>query len=87
MNGLLPDRRRAGSARRRLTKNGVLWLTKRIGRHALRGEWHAARAVAASRDRLLATVAESDTGVEAMRAAAAEAHAVLNLEVGGETDD
>ncbi len=77
MSGLLLNPTRAGTARRRLTKKGVLWLTKRIGRHALRGEWHSARAVAASRDRLLATITDTDTGIDAMRAAADEARAVL----------
>jgi hypothetical protein len=76
-----------GKARRRLTKQGVLWLTKRIGRHALRGEWQSAQAVAASRDRLLSTVADTDTGIDAMRAAADEARAVLGAAAGGQTDD
>jgi hypothetical protein len=87
MNGLLMNPACAGTARRRLTKKGVLWLTKRIGRHALRGEWQSAHAVAASRDRLLATIADTDTGIDAMRAAADEARAVLAVTMGGTTDD
>ena len=87
MNGLLMNPTRAGTARRRLTKKGVLWLTKRIGRHALRGEWQSAHAVAASRDRLLATIADTDTGIDAMRAAADEARALLGAVAGGQKHD
>jgi hypothetical protein len=87
MNGLLMNPKRAGTARRGLTKKGVLWLTKRIGRHALRGEWQSAHAVAASRDRLLATITDADTGIDAMRAAADEARAVLALTTSGQADD
>lgn len=87
MNELLMNPMRAGTARRRLTKKGVLWLTKRIGRHALRGEWHSAHAVAASRDRLLATITDTDTGIEALRAAADEARAVLDAAVGAQKHD
>ena len=76
-----------GTARRRLTKKGVLWLTRRIGRHALRGEWQSAQAAAVSRDRLLATIADTDTGINAMRAAADEARAVLAAAADGRADD
>ena len=87
MNGLLASPMRAGTARRRLTKQGVLWLTKRIGRHALRGEWQSAHAVAASRDRLLATITDADAGIDALRAAAAEARAVLRTAANGQAHD
>jgi hypothetical protein len=87
MNAFLPDLGRVGTARRRLTKKGVLWLTKRIGNHALRGEWRLALAAQASRDRLLATVADPDTGIEALRAAAAEARAVLRTAADGRAHD
>lgn len=78
---------RADTARRRLTKQGVLWLTRRIGRHALRGEWQSALSAAVSRDRLLSTVVDADPGIEAMRAAAAEARAVLAAAIGGHSRD
>jgi hypothetical protein len=87
MSGLLSNPMRAGTARRRLTKKGVLWLTRRIGRHALRGEWQSAHAVAASRDRLLATITDTDTGIDAMRAAADEARGVLAVTMSGQADD
>jgi hypothetical protein len=58
----------------------VLWLTRRIGRHALRGEWQSAVEAAVSRDRLLATVVDSDPGIDALREAAAEAQSVLRLD-------
>ncbi len=87
MNGLLLQPARAGTARRRLTKKGVLWLTKRIGNHALRGEWRLALAAEAARDRLLATVADTDTGIEALRAAAAEARTVLRMAADGQAHD
>lgn len=67
----------AGSARRRLAKKGVLWLTRRIGKLALQGEWQSALDAAASRDRLLSSVPGPDLGIDAMRAAAVEARAVL----------
>jgi hypothetical protein len=87
MNRLIPVPRRADTARRRLTKQGVLWLTRRIGRHALRGEWQSALSAAMSRDRLLSTVADADPGIDAMRVAAAEARAVLAAVMGGRSDD
>lgn len=87
MNELLMNPMRAGTARRRLAKKGVLWLTKRIGRHALRGEWQSAHAVAASRDLLLATITDTDTGIEALRAAADEARAVLRAAARGQKHD
>ncbi len=87
MKGIVANPARTGTARRRLTKQGVLWLTKRIGRLALRGEWQSARAVAASRDRLLSMTADSDTGIDAMRAAAAEARALLGAAADGKTGD
>lgn len=87
MNRFATDPMRAHTARRRLTKQGVLWLTRRIGRHALRGEWQSALSAAVSRDRLLATVVDVDPGIEAMRAAAAEARAVVAAAMGGHSRD
>jgi hypothetical protein len=78
---------RADTARRRLTKLGVLWLTRRIGRHALHGEWQSAQSAAVSRDRLLSTVVDADPGIDAMRAAATEARAVLAAAMGGRSND
>jgi hypothetical protein len=67
----------AGNARRRLAKRGVLWLTRRIGKLALIGDWQSASDAAASRDRLLLSVHGVDAGIDAMRAAADEARSVL----------
>lgn len=73
------ERRRGRGRRARLTlvKQGALWLTQTIGRHALVGEWRSAHAAAASRQNLLASCSDPDEALVEMRRAALEAEALL----------
>ncbi len=77
MKSLTDSTERARGARRRLTKQGVLWLTRRISKHALRGEWQSAQASAVVRDRLLTLAADADAGIEALRASSRDAWQIL----------
>lgn len=74
------ERRHGRGRRARLTmiKQGALWLTTTIRRHAMVGEWHSARTAAASRSQLLASCSDPDHALQEMRRAAAEAEAILH---------